>query len=267
MRTLVVQAFFPWNARHADFTACMKTVEQWAIKKGYDYQCYRNPINTLDVLRQLDITADEFYNTQYYKFQWCDHPDYDRVCWIDADTVVWGDPDFLDDSWFCAGKRRLWYKGNIKTTGLLFKDSDWIRPTLSLFWGSGQAMHNLNSWFYTTLKNSDERGTILQAVLEKHPLVTEEVYLAEWVELNRSQVTWFDIVEYLPDVTLATDLTVLTQKQQFYYNSPQYYPTPNSLVHFPGANKNENMLRFLAYRLSLESPSFTVSNLLKKLQS
>ena len=80
MKTLVVQGWV--GKKTLDFSGpqgwmevCRKTVEAWAKDSEYDYIFYDN-----ELPYEVDWDARMgYWAPSLYKFQWCDHPEYDNV--------------------------------------------------------------------------------------------------------------------------------------------------------------------------------------------
>ena len=80
---------------------CMKTVSEWATRRGWDYKLFteaRNDDFNISTWQQSLIPGRETISqNQFYKFQWMDGWDnYDHVYWIDSDCYIYGDPNPFD---------------------------------------------------------------------------------------------------------------------------------------------------------------------------
>jgi|TARA_R110000744_G_scaffold132610_1_gene240835 hypothetical protein len=142
LKTLIVQSdirdqtIFENQPSSNDYVNALEiaknSVRVWADKNGYDYHCSVTPVlaeHTFDDIRKYPPCS------AYYEFQklFQDISDYDRICWLDPDVVVLGNPQ-LDDSWFS-----IRYNGKLAGTPHL-------RPNSGCFYGCKQAFTDLYNY-------------------------------------------------------------------------------------------------------------------------
>ena len=135
MKTLVVQGWV--GKKTLDFSGpqgwmevCRKSVEAWAKDSEYDYIFYDN-----ELPYEVDWDARMgYWAASLYKFQWCDHPEYDNVIWIDLDVYVWGMP-VIKPAYFAIRCHRY---GNKQI------DPYFYQLNAGIFWGTG--LKDLIAW-------------------------------------------------------------------------------------------------------------------------
>ena len=276
MKVLVVQGYnmdeypIPKTSFNQFWGPCMDSVKKWTAEMGYDYKFYTGPIENIDYPSLLNTPCSyDRTKGQFYKFQWCDHPEYDQVIWVDADVYVWGLPNPIKEHhYFRAGSKYDWKRflspdkyfrpGDVNVPVSIHEEPaqeifdisasewapmPWRRLHLAVYWGSGQAMNELNTWAKECAYNKDARGDIVNGTAiwarTEGFDYTEEQYLAQWVHDNNDKVTWYPVA----------DSDDFPQTQKFFYNFTKAMPTQKDcFLHFGGSDKYVNYQRFLCWR-------------------
>lgn len=238
MKTLVVQGITRSDLHPSEvsefYIPCMKSVKQWAKKRGYDYKAYSDAIEEEDYGQLLGIDLGVAANNQFYKFQWMrGHTNYDRIMWIDADIWVWGDPDPLGDEWFCCPI--IFREHN--PTWMTLDGLPWRRPNFGLFWGSSEGIEDWCTVGASRLYNPESRGDCTNYLLIRHrwaePIICDEWFSSEWLHDNKHRIR---------QIRCEADWDYGTSDCGWYVNWPNV-PTPNSFIHLAGPKKQQKFLQ------------------------
>lgn len=216
MKTLIVQSSIideteyenqPSFNEYTDvITFATKTVQAWAELNHYSYHLHTTPI----------ITAPRFLELQsygrcsaYYELQklFVFNDSYDRICWIDPDVIVNGNP-LLDDAEF-----------SVRTNDTRMLPI--TRPNSGVFYGHAAVFNNLYNYAIDQL-NVSTRNPAYQAWLE--------IPEGERQKRNSSQALmayWMDQANYKVK-PMTKDLHTF-----FTYD----IISNNSFIHLVGANK------------------------------
>lgn len=216
MKTLIVQSSIideteyenqPSFNEYTDVIAfTTKTVQKWAELNHYSYHLHTTPI----------IAAPRFLELQsygrcsaYYELQklFVFNDSYDRICWIDPDVIVYGNP-VLDDAAFSVRTN------NTRVIPI-------TRPNSGVFYGHAAVFNNLYNYAIDQL-NVSTRNPAYQAWLE--------VPEGERIKRNSSQALmayWMDQMNYKVK-PMTKDLHTF-----FTYDNI----SNNSFIHLVGNNK------------------------------
>ena len=160
MKTLIVQSLIIDQAEYNDqpsfneytdvIAFATSTVQKWAELNHYSYYLHTEPIIAADAFTELQSYGR---CSAYYELQklFVFNPDYDRICWIDPDVVVYGNPQ-LGSYYFSAR----------------FNDSRVIpitRPNSGIFYGYAEVFKDLYNYAINQL-NYSTRDPAYQAWLE-----------------------------------------------------------------------------------------------------
>ena len=244
MKTLVVQGIAKSQMVCENFELtnvfipCMKTVKQWATRRGYDYKAYSEAKYVEDYGALLDIELSPLANNQFYKYQWVQgHTEYDRIMWVDADVWVWGDPDPLRDEWFCCP---VIYREH-EPDWMLHDGFPWRRPNFGLFWGSQEGIEHFCTNARERLDDPSKRGDCTNYLLITHRWVhyhgrhmcnmNDEWFMAEWM---------YDNLDKIRIYRQAASLDDWESDCHWYVNWPNI-PEINSFIHLSGLKKHRKI--------------------------
>jgi hypothetical protein len=143
LKTLIVQSdirdklvidYLPSTLSNAETIDIAKaSVARWARANNFDYICY-----TTAIIPQSEFSDLACYGnfTEYVDFQklFIYTDTYDRIMWLDADVVVYGNPQ-LDNAWF-----------SVRYNSTIYGDPLTPRPNSGCYYGSADAFKQLYSY-------------------------------------------------------------------------------------------------------------------------
>tara|TARA_A100001015_G_scaffold130055_1_gene144306 strand:+ start:374 stop:1156 length:783 start_codon:yes stop_codon:yes gene_type:complete len=224
---------------------CIDSVRDWAERRGYGYHLYRSPLlpktqTALDVTWLGDSERTEIW---FNKFAWMKDqaPNYDMLCWIDADIFVWGDPrDIFHHRLYHEEKFSVLYRSST----ILPLENSWKRLHLGMFWASRALIAETADWMNSMIFNPEQRSalftTFLMCCQQLGIDFYDEIAFSVWYHENKDRCLLIKVESTSDD----NDWYVIPKKLGYTMHK-------DTFNHFTGGDKFRDKQRFDAYRAYL----------------
>lgn len=228
MKTLVVQSSVCSPGDKVVIHECTKSVRRWAESNNFDYVCMDESRNQpLSYWSDRLQIPEQHLNPTLSCLNWLDHPNHDRVVWVDGDIYAWDNPQ-IDDSWFS-----VIIQNNYHTLPY---------PQTGLFWG-GEGVKSLAQWINDNVHANSEWVTYLRNYYKYNegPIIGDQNIIQPWVGQHLHQIT---------------QLQLDSVHRRFIRNNyePLSEPAePNTFVHFLGNDRCYKYAMFLGIKEHYES--------------
>ena len=220
---------------------CIDSVKEWAQRCGYGYHFYKSSILT-NVQQRLGIKWQhpKTKEIQWNKFAWLRQQaeNYDLLMWVDADTLVWGQPNlFLRKSDLT--------KFNFLNGSLVFSryETSWTNVVTPIFWCPSSLLIEIDDWINLMLDSSESRSDLFKTIM----ICSERFKIDFSIEMALSALYY----EKKEKFNLIDRDEELGNEWYTTYKSTDRLLKKDSLIHFDGDNKFRYKQRVDAYRAYL----------------